>query len=66
MIRKPQNSIISALAKIGGILAFFKISVFLNIFHQRLFIGLINNEFNSSESGAAENSNLELKATAMS
>jgi hypothetical protein len=47
MKRKPQTSMISAFAKIGGLLAFFRLSVILNFFHQRSFMHMINNHFNN-------------------
>jgi hypothetical protein len=47
MKRKPQTSMISAFAKIGGLLAFFRLSVILNYIHQRLFMRMINNHFNN-------------------
>jgi hypothetical protein len=47
MKRKPQTSMISALAKIGGLLAFFRLSVILNFIHQILFMRMINNHFNN-------------------
>ena len=37
IMREPESSIVSAIAKIGGLFALLRLSIFLNLWHQSLF-----------------------------
>jgi hypothetical protein len=49
VVRKPSTNVVSALAKIGGLMALFNVSIVLTIWHQSRFTKKMNAKLGSSE-----------------
>ena len=50
--RKPKTSLISALSRIGGLLAFLRFSLLLKFYHEYLFHKKINKKLGPEEKGS--------------
>ena len=56
ILREPESSLVTAIAKIGGLFALLRVSIVLNFWHKSLFVSKMNSKSNQKKKKVEINS----------